>query len=131
MGNSMAKKLIVLFGGMALVMMASAFSSAADGRWPVKQANDWYSQQPWLIGSNFTPSTASNELEMWQADTFDLPTIDRELGWAQGLGFTAVRVFLHNLVYTQDSAGFLNRMDQFLATASKHHILVDFVLFDS
>ena len=127
----MAKKLIVLFGGMALVMMASAFSSAADGRWPVKQANDWYSQQPWLIGSNFIPSTAVNELEMWQADTFDLPTIDRELGWAESLGMNTMRVFLHNLLWQEDSDGFLKRMDQFLTVADKHHIRIMFVLLDS
>ena len=28
-------------------------------------------KQPWLVGSNFLPSYAVNELEMWQADTFD------------------------------------------------------------
>jgi hypothetical protein len=86
--------------------------------WTVKQANDWYAHQPWLVGSNFIPSTAINELEMWQADTFDLPTIDRELGWAQTLGMNTMRVFLHNLLWKQDSAGFLRRMDQFLEVAA-------------
>ena len=64
---------------------------------------------------------------MWQADTFDLPTIDRELGWAESLGMNTMRVFLHNLLWQQDSAGFLKRMDQFLAVAEKHHI-PDYVL---
>jgi hypothetical protein len=115
------------------VMFTLGLSSFAHARekWTTEQAQAWAKSTPWLVGCNFTPSTASNELEMWQAETFDLPTIDRELGWAHGLGFTSVRVFLHNLVYTQNSAGFLDRMDQFLAAASKHHILVDFVLFDS
>jgi Cellulase (glycosyl hydrolase family 5) len=83
------------------------------------------------VGSNFIPSTAVNELEMWQPDTFDLPTIDRELGWAQGLGMNTMRVFLHNLLWKQDAQGFLGRMDQFLAVADKHHIRIMFVLFDS
>ncbi|HUA14348.1 MAG TPA: 1,4-beta-xylanase [Verrucomicrobiae bacterium] len=112
-------------------LMLSAVSGAADQRWSVERANDWYAQQPWLVGSNFIPSTAINQLEMWQADTFDLPTIDRELGWAQGLGMNTMRVFLHNLLWQQDPAGFLKRMDEFLAVADKHHIRVMFVLLDS
>jgi hypothetical protein len=68
---------------------------------------------------------------MWQSDTFDLPTIDREFGWAQSLGMNTMRVFLHNLLWQQDSEGFLRRMDQFLDTAEKHHIRITFVLLDS
>jgi hypothetical protein len=83
------------------------------------------------VGSNFIPSTAINELEMWQADTFDLPTIDRELSWAEGLGMNTMRVFLHNLLWQQDSEGFLRRMNQFLQVADKHHIRIMFVLLDS
>jgi hypothetical protein len=115
----------------ASLATASDTGNAAPGRWSPEKANRWYGQNPWLVGCNFTPSTAINELEMWQADTFDPVTIDRELGWAQSLGFTSVRVFLHNLLWQQDSAGFLARMDQFLALADKHHIKVMFVLFDS
>src|SRR5690348_7355397 len=104
---------------------------AATSQWSEQQANDWYRNQPWLVGCNFSPSTAINQLEMWQADTFDLPTIDRELGWAQDLGFNTVRVFLHNLLWKQDSAGFTQRIDRFLEVADKHHIRVLFVLLDS
>jgi hypothetical protein len=68
---------------------------------------------------------------MWQADTFDPKTIDRELGWAEGLGFNSIRVFLHSLLWEQDSKGFLERMDQFLGIAAKHHIGVVFVPLDS
>lgn len=42
-----------------------------------------------------------------------------------------MRVFLHNLLWQQDSKAFLNRVDQFLVLADKHHIKVVFVLFDS
>jgi hypothetical protein len=35
-----------------------------------------------MVGCNFLPSTAINQLEMSQADTFDPLTIDRELRWA-------------------------------------------------
>jgi hypothetical protein len=106
-------------------------AAEAPERWSVEKANDWSKQTGWLVGCNFTPSTAINELEMWQVDTFDLKTIDRELGWAQQLGFNCVRVFLHDLPWQQDSKSFLKRMDEFLNVAHKHHIKVAFVLFDS
>ncbi len=127
----MLKKLPAILSLASLLIIVSAFCTAADQPWTPDRANQWYSQQPWLVGSNFIPSTAINQLEMWQADTFDLPTIDRELGWAQSLGMNTMRVFLHNLLWQQDSAGFLKRLDQFLAVAEKHHIRIMFVLLDS
>ena len=80
--------------------------SIVAGRWSEKQANDWYRKQPWLVGANYIPATAINALEMWQAETFDLPTIDKELGWAEGLGMNTMRVFLHDLLWQQDADGF-------------------------
>jgi hypothetical protein len=77
------------------------------------------------------PSDAINQLEMWQAGTFDPAEVDRELGWAEGMGMNTMRVFLHNLLWEQDPAGFQNRINQFLVIASKHHIRPIFVLFDS
>jgi len=99
-------------------------------QWTPEQARAWYAQQPWLVGSNFIPSTAINQIEMWQADTFDPATIDRELGWAHDLGFTSMRVFLHDIPWREDREGFFKRLDQFLTIADKHHIGTMFVLFD-
>ena len=127
MRNKSAALLAVV--GFAIVL-PTLFASA-DQPWTTERANAWYANQPWLVGSNFIPSTAINQLEMWQAGTFDLPTIDRELGWAEGLGMNTMRVFLHNLLWQQDSTGFLKRMDEFLALANKHHIRIMFVLLDS
>ena len=87
--------------------------------------------QPWLVGSNYIPANAINQLEMWQAETFDPKRIDTELGWAEGLGMTTMRVFLHDLVWQQDAAGYRQRIDTFLAIAAKHHIRPLLVLFDS
>lgn len=119
----------------ALMLFCALYvSSSASGAmkpWPPAQANEWYSRQPWLVGSNFVTSTAINELEMWQPETFDLPMINRELGWAQSLGMNTMRVFLHNLLWKQDPQGFLHRMDEFLEVADKHHIRIMFVLLDS
>jgi hypothetical protein len=116
---------------LAMVIASSPASAQLPGRWSPEKASEWYRQRPWLVGSNYIPATAINELEMWQADTFDLATIDRELGWAEDLGFSSMRVFLHHLPWEQDSKGYLDRIDQFLAVADKHHIGIMFVLFDS
>src|SRR5271165_5742940 len=108
-----------------------ASASAQNPRWSEKKANDWYAQQPWLVGSNYIPKSAINELEMWQEVTFDPGQIDRELGWADAMGMNTMRVFLHDLLWQQDAPGFRKRIDQFLAIASRHHIRPLFVLFDS
>ena len=104
---------------------------APQQHWTEEQANAWYEAQPWPVGANFLPSTAINELEMWQPDTFDPTTIDRELGWAEGIGMNTMRVFLHNLLWEQDAKGFQQRIDTFLTIAARHHIRPVFVLFDS
>ncbi|GAB2590874.1 hypothetical protein GCM10027066_32740 [Dyella jejuensis] len=112
--------------------MGAAVSHAADSQpWSAAKAKAWYAQQPWPVGSNYIPSDAINELEMWQAATFDPARIDQELGWAQGLGMTTMRVFLHDMLWDQDKQGFKQRIDQFLAIAARHHIKPIFVLFDS
>ena len=71
-----------------------------------EQAHAWYAKQPWLVGGNYTPHTAINQLEMWQPETWDTKTIDQELVWAQELGFTSMRVFLHDLAWKNDPSGF-------------------------
>ncbi|MBV8709084.1 MAG: cellulase family glycosylhydrolase [Acidobacteriaceae bacterium] len=120
---------------LALLAVAAfgqqATTQSGNGRWTAERANAWYAQEPWLVGSNYYPSDAINELEMWQADTFDPQRIDKELGWAQGLGMNTMRVFLHDLLWQQDQEGFTKRIDTFLAICQKHKIRPIFVLFDS
>jgi hypothetical protein len=99
--------------------------------WTKEQANSWYAKQPWLVGSNYNPSTAINQLEMWQEETFDPKRIDEELGWAEQIGMNTMRVYLHDLLHKEDAEGFYKRMDTFLEIADKHHIKILFVLFDS
>lgn len=98
--------------------------------WTSEKANAWYKQQGWLVGCNYIPSTAINQLECWQAETFDTATIVRELGWAEEIGFNVIRVYLHDLAWKEDPKGFKKRMDQFLAIANRHHIKVLFTIFD-
>ncbi len=105
--------------------------AAPPEKWSVQKAKDWYQQQPWLIGSNYNPASAINQLEMWQADSFDPKRIDLELGWAESLGMNTMRVYLHDLLWQQDAEGFKRRLDTFLTIAGKHKIRPVFVLFDS
>jgi hypothetical protein len=120
-------------GGQASQAATAQISAQRAGRtvWRPARARAWGDSTGWLAGSNFGPSTAINQLEMWQPATFDPQTIDRELGFAESLGFNTMRVFLHNLLWQQDSVGFLNRIDQFLAIADRHHIRPMLVLFDA
>ena len=117
---------------VALTFSACAVAQGpAPHRWTEKSATDWYARQPWLVGSNYIPASAINELEMWQADTFDTKRIDMELGWAESIGLNTMRVFLHDLPWEQDPNGFKKRVEIFLQIADKHHIKPLFVLFDS
>jgi hypothetical protein len=121
------------FGLLGLGLMTRAGAPPAKSPrpvWSAKKANKWYKHRGWLRGSNFIPSTAINQLEMWQAETFDTVTIDRELGYAQGIGFNAMRVFLHHVAWEQDPAGFKKRMGEYLDIAHRRGIATIFVLFD-
>lgn len=99
-------------------------------RWTPEKAQQWSTENGWLRGSNFNPSTAINQLETWQAESFDTATINRELGWAQGIGMNVMRVYLHHLAWQVDPEGFKKRMDSYLAIASKHGIKTVFCIFD-
>ena len=124
--------------GALLALALAGFTSfaalgaqEANGRWSSQKANDWYQQQPWLVGANFIPSNAINELEMFQAATFDPAKNDHELGLAESIGMNTVRVFLQDQLWKQDPEGFRKRLDVFLGIAAKHHIKPLLVLFDS
>lgn len=113
-----------------LPIVVASLSVAAAGPWSVSQAQEWQKTQTWGAGCNFIPSTAINQLEMWQADTFDPTTLDREMGWMKGVGMTRARIYLHDLAYEQDPSGFKQRMNTLLGIAEKHGIQVMFVFFD-
>lgn len=120
--------------GLDLVKGAvpTRFSPPVDSRarWSPEQARSWQQETGWLVGCNFTPSTAGNQLELWQQPTFDPETIDRELGWAAGLGFNSIRLYLHDLLWLTDGQAFLDRVDEVLSIADDHGIGVMPVLFD-
>jgi hypothetical protein len=106
-------------------------ANAAGARWTAERANNWYAAQGWLVGGNYITSTAINQLEMFQAATFDPQRINAELGAARWFGFNTVRVFLHDQLWAQDPQGFSRRLAQFVGIAANHGIKPLFVLFDS
>src|SRR5215216_5154490 len=115
---------------LVIILFVCAAATAQRQRWTEQQAKDWYAKQGWLVGANYNPASAINQLEMWQADSFDPKRIDLELGWAESLGMNTMRVYLHDLLW-QDADGFKRRLDQFLRIAAKHKIRPIFVLFDA
>lgn len=118
---------------LATLLAVAPMAHANDGaRWTPAEADAWYAKQEWLVGANYTTSNAINQLEMFQADTFDPEAIDRELGWAhEQFGMNTMRVYLHDLLWQQDPQGFIKRVDTFLSIAEKHGIRPMLVLFDS
>lgn len=98
--------------------------------WSIEKAHTWYNEHKWIIGADYLPSNAINQLEMWQATTFDSAINDKELGWAENIGFNTMRVYLHSVAWKQDKEGFKKRMNTFLNIADNHHIKILFVFFD-
>jgi len=116
---------------LALTLSLFSFAQGQPERWSAATANAWYAKQPWLVGANYVPSDAINQLEMFQAATFNPALNDRELGWAESIGMNTMRVFLQDQLWQQDPEGFTKRLDTFLTIAAKHHIRPILVLFDS
>ena len=100
------------------------------GKWTEERAWEWNEEQPWLVGTNFISSSAINQLEFWQEDTFDPDLIDKELELSASIGMNTHRVFLHDLLWEQDSIGFIKRIDQYLSISEKHGIKTMLVFFD-
>ena len=100
-------------------------------RWSAAKAERWYARQDWILGANYMNASAINQLDMFQAATWNPGEIDKELGWAKKFGMNAMRVYLHDLLYRQDPEGFKRRFAELLAIADRHGIRIMPVLFDS
>jgi hypothetical protein len=119
--------LILIIG---FIQCESNSKYSIEKRWTEEKAWQWQDEFGWRAGTNFNPSTAINQLEFWQEDSFDLETIERELAWSSELGMSLHRVYLHNLLWDQDSIGFLQRLDAYLQKADQFNIKTMFVLLD-
>lgn len=128
------KRVLMSLAVASLTLMMPSFAQTTKMKpakvWTKERANAWYATKDWPGGCNFQPSSAINQIEMWQAESFDPATIDKELGWAEELGFTTMRVFLSSVVWKHDAGGFKKRIDQYLAISAKHGISTMFVFFD-
>ena len=122
--------LFLLIGFCSCSQRAQEDTFLVQGRWAQERINQWYNQQPWLVGCNYYPHTAINQIDMWQASTWDPVTIDLELSWAADIGMNTLRVYLHDLVWEDDEKGLYERMDQFLDICQKYDIRPFFVFFD-
>ena len=120
----------LLIGVLMIIKSCNSKIDNLSGKWTAERAWRWYDNQPWLVGSNFITSSAINQLEFWQEDTFDLDTIDKELSLSSSIGMNTQRVFLHDLLWEQDSIGFIKRIDQYLTISDKYGIKTMLVFFD-
>lgn len=123
----MKKKIFLV---IAILSAINVCISQENNKWSIEKVGNWYNNYKWITGANFNPSSAINQLEMWQSDTFDPETIDRELGYAEAIGFNTMRVYLHSLAYKADPKGFKGRVDSYLKIADNHGIKTIIVLFD-
>lgn len=131
MKNSKAGAMRLLIFTSLVLLLCNSNYIFSQTVWTSEKATQWYKQQPWLTGCNYLPVTAINQLEMWQAESFDTVTIEKEMVLAESIGFTTLRVFLHDKLWQQDAQGFINRIDQFLRICARHHIKPMLVFFDS
>jgi hypothetical protein len=122
---------IILFITYLIILFESSKTISAQTVWTNDKATNWYKQQPWLTGCNYLPVTAINQLEMWQAESFDTITIEKELALAESIGFNTLRVFLHDKLWQQDAKSFITRINVFLNICARHHIKPMLVFFDS
>ena len=124
------KLICIIFLSLIFIQCQKSPSPLVDYRWTEERAWQWHNENGWMVGTNFNPSTSINQLEFWQEDTYDPETIERELEWSAELGMNMHRVYLHNLLWDQDSIGFLERVDNYLNISQSKDIKTLFVLLD-
>ena len=127
------KLLLILLLSIGITILAQNrinTETPVPGQWSKEKINKWYDDLPWLVGCNYYPANAINQIDMWQASSWDPKRIDLELGWAESIGMNTLRVYLHDLVWADDEEGLYQRMDEFLTICENHGIRPWFVFFD-
>ena len=105
---------------LSVLLLAGCCSREQGGVWTVEQAQQWMDAQPWIVGCNYVPSYAINQFEFWQEESFDPAVIDKDLGYAEQLGFNAIRIYLHEGLWYADAEGFKDRINRFMDIAKGH-----------
>ena len=98
--------------------------------WSIEKANDWYKSNAWILGFNYVPSTAVNSTEMWQSESFDVKTMDKELAAASLIGYNSCRVFLQYIVWQHEGEKFTNNFERFLTICKNNKLNVLPIFFD-
>ncbi len=124
------KKIQILTAFIIFALSQHANAQNERAVWGKEKANEWYKHYGWLRGCDFIPHTAINQLEMWQAATFDTAAVSLDLKYAQSIGLNCMRVFLHHAAWEADKAGFKKRVATYLDIAHKHGVITMFVFFD-
>lgn len=124
------KKVQVLLAFIVILIAHDSYAQSERAVWNKEKANEWYKHYGWLRGCDFIPHTAINQLEMWQAESFDTTAIDTDLKYAQSIGLNCMRVFLHHAAWEADKEGFKERMATYLSIAHRHGVITMFVFFD-
>ena len=124
------KFFFILFFNLLLIQCQNSNFQKVGSRWSEEKIWNWYNNQSWLVGTNFITSSSINQLEFWQEETFDPDLIEKELKLSASIGMNSHRVFLHDLLWEQDSIGFLERIDKFLEISDRYGIKTLLVFFD-
>ena len=115
-------KILTILALAATLTTACNCEKQVAGRWSEEKANEWYAERDWPVGCDYVPAYAGNQIQMWQSSTWDPAEIDKELGWAEELGFNSVRIFLHDKVWSADRDAFFAHIEEFLKIADSHGI---------
>eukprot|EP01064_Diplonema_japonicum_P030929 TRINITY_DN538_c1_g2_i1.p1 TRINITY_DN538_c1_g2~~TRINITY_DN538_c1_g2_i1.p1 ORF type:complete len:452 (+),score=54.52 TRINITY_DN538_c1_g2_i1:48-1358(+) len=101
-------------------------------RWSVEEAWAWQKKVGWMIGGNFVPSNAVNQIQMFSEEGFDVTLIEKEIKIAAKKGnMNAMRVFLHNLLFEDNKEAYFTRLDKYLEISARHGVKTIFVFFDA
>lgn len=67
--------------------------------WSEKQTSKWYVARSWIVGDNFTLSTAIKQIAMWYVETFDWRTVKEEFFPLTNIEFSAKRIKFYNIFF--------------------------------
>lgn len=93
---------------------------------PGASRTDW----SWIRGAVYVRSDAVNAVQMWEEYWDHVDVLDRELACAHLYGFNMVQVYLHWIVWDKHREEYLKRIADFLERADRHHLQVNFILWD-
>lgn len=99
-----------------------------NSRWTEQKTWDWYNKFTWSAGVNYIPAYAVNEIEMW--NSFDINAIEKEIKWANQIGFSKFRTFLHIEPFLTNRNEFIKSILKYLVIMKRYNSQAILVLFD-